>query len=39
MRAAVFNGPHAIEIAELVEAYRAMDERRVIKALLRIGTV
>ncbi len=63
MRAAIFKGPHSIEVGErpdpvidaptdavirvvlacvcgsdLADAYKAMDERRAIKSLIRIGT-
>jgi hypothetical protein len=40
MRAAVFNEPHSISVADdIAEAYAAMDERRAIKSLVRVGTV
>jgi hypothetical protein len=54
MRAAIFNGPGAVEagkrpdpviqeptdaVVRVVGAYRAMDERRAIKSLIRAGSL
>ena len=60
MRAAVFNGPRSIEVADrpdpivkeptgavgyatdlehMADAYEAMDERRAIKSLVRVGSL